>query len=168
MSAHLKLANPIVHQVQPTSVSCTATCVAMAVGIPVQELGVNLDRCYDFDHFGVWLAERGLWLRRGIRNADRGERYFSGRVYLVGVRSLNVVAQDHAVLLDTRGPSKEGDKYNERSGWCTFDPNMGREGKAAYHWVDENVTLDFCEIVQHDGRYSRAGSPPQTIQGGSA
>lgn len=152
-----RLADPIVQQTQPTPCSCTATCIAMALGIPVAELGVVLSNGLEFDDFGVWLAERGIWLRQGIRNNNRGESFFNGSLYLVGVRSLNIVNSDHAVLLDTRALATNA---NPRSGWKCFDPNTGRDGKAVYTWVDEHVTLDFCELRVRGGPYVTVGCEP--------
>lgn len=152
----MRLASPIIHQKQPTPCSCTATCIAMAVGVPVETLGIDLSRAYDFDKFGVWLAERGIWLRV----ADRGESFHQDTLYLVGVRSMNIVWSDHAVLVDTRGERKVGEGFYERSHWKTFDPCEGIEGKKVYHWADEHQATNFCELRQHDPRYVRAGSPP--------
>lgn len=156
----MNLAPQIEHQTQPTPLSCVATCIAMAVGSPVAELGVDLSRPFDFDDFGVWLAERGIWMRMCVRNAGRGERFHDGGIYLVGIRSLNVANQDHAVLLDTRGPRKDGPNFNERSGWLTFDPNKGREGKQILEWCDENIVLDFCQLIDRNYPTRHAGSPP--------
>lgn len=156
----LHLANPIIHQTQPTPTACTATCVAMAVGVPVADV-FRLDRALDFRDFGPWLAERGVWLRPMLLFQGVGERFHSGALYLVGVRSLNIKNSDHSVLLDTRGPRKEGPNYNERSGWLTFDPNQGREGKELYAWTDEYVTLDACQFVQKgSGRWVEKAPPP--------
>lgn len=137
------LAPTIEHQTQPTPRACTATCIAMALGVPVADLGVPLENALDFDEFGVYLAERGVWMRQGIMLNTRGERFQQGGVYLIGVRSLNMVNSDHAVLLDARGqPTND----NRKSGWKFFDPNSGRDGKEVYNWVDECVALDFCEL----------------------
>lgn len=140
------IAKEIRQQTQPTSCSCVATCIAMAIGVPVQEIGISLDRGSTFDDWGVWLARRGVWMRRGIRIDLYGEPFHNGSVYLIGTHSLNIVNSEHAVLLDTRGPRKEGPNFNERSGWKCFDPNFGREGINVYEWIDEYSTLDFCEL----------------------
>lgn len=153
----MKLAATIQLQQQPTPVSCTATCVAMAVGIPVRELGVDLERAYCFDRFGVWFAERSIWMRQGISCNFHGERFRNGSVYLIGALSLNTLRSTHAVLLDTRQPLQSD---YERSGWYCYDPNKGRQGKKYYDWIDENEALDFVELLEHDPRFDRAGSPP--------
>lgn len=129
----------------------------MALGIPVADLGVRLDKPYDFHHAGLWLAERGIWLRDCVWNGRYGESFRDGSVYIVGIRSLNVIEQDHSVLLDTRPPHTEN-----RSGWKFYDPNMGREGKRHTEWIDPNWVMDFCELIQHDDRYVRMGEPPRT------
>lgn len=139
----MKLAAQIVHEMQPTPCSCTATCIAMALGVPVASLGVPLANALDFDDFGVWLAERGVWMRQGININCHGEIFRQGHVYLVGVRSQNIVCSDHTVLADTRaGPSNS----NPRSGWKFFDPVAGIEGKHAYTWIDPAQVVDFCEL----------------------
>jgi hypothetical protein len=149
----LRLAEPIVHQSQPTPVCCTHTCIAMAVGIPVADLGADLSTAYGFDDCGIWFAERGIWMRR----LDRSEPFRSGRLYLVSVRSLNKVGVDHALLLDTR--FGKGDDESD-GGWRTFDPNGGREGMKTYSFVNEHYAIKACELKQHDERYMRFGAPP--------
>jgi hypothetical protein len=124
----------------------------MALGIPVANLGLPLERCYEPDAFGLWLAQRhGIWLRQRDIYRGRGERLWSRALYLCGVRSLNLVNSDHSVLLDTRAPRKEGANYTDRSGWKCFDPNQGREGLKLYTWVDEYSLLDVYELVEETG-----------------
>ena len=146
------LANPIVLQQQPTPVCCTATCVAMAIGVPIADLGVTLNDSYDLTDFGVFLAERGIWLRY----LDRGARFCSGSLYLLSVRSLNKIGVDHAVLLDTRQCS-----CDEPDGWCrdwrVYDPNEGREGKDFYKRVWETHAIKVCQLK--DRSVSGAGIP---------
>lgn len=124
----------------------------MAVGIPVAELGADLNTAYGFDDCGVWFAERGIWMRR----LDRSEPFRSGALYLVSVRSLNKIGVDHALLLDTR----PGTQRDDDDGWLTFDPNEGREGKKTYSYVSEYYAIRACELKQHDDRYMRFGAPP--------
>lgn len=135
------LANPIVLQTQPTPVCCTATCIAMALGVPVTDLGVRLEDSYGIGDFGVYLAERQVWLRY----LDRGDRFWSGSLYVVVVRSLNKVGVDHAVLLDTRKCI-----CDEPDGWCkdwkVFDPNEGREGKELYRNVWETHAIKSYQL----------------------
>lgn len=153
----LSLANPIFHQKQPTPLCCTATCIAMAVGIRVEDLGVDLSKPYDFGLPAVWLAERGIWFRPMARYGDYGEPFKSGRLYLVAIRSLNNVGGDHAVLLDTRGePKSDG---HERSGWKTFDPK-GIEGKKTCQWVAEYDVVEAGELMQRNLRFRQFGTPP--------
>jgi len=137
------LANPIILQRQPTPCSCTATCIAMALGVPVAELGVPLTNALEFEDFGVFLAERGVWMRQGILINTFGEQLRQGHVYILGVRSLNLVTSDHAILADTRGAATN---TNPRSGWRFYDPLEGVEGKASYGWADHGQILDFCEL----------------------
>jgi hypothetical protein len=157
------LAPRIEHQTQPTPVCCTATCIAMALGVPVAELGVPLDEAFGFSDFGVYLAERGVWMRPCARSDRYGEEFCSGTVYLLKVRSLNKIGTDHAVLLDTRPPRKTGQsphggEYNEQSGWEFFDPNTGRDGKEVYSWAWEGLTLGFFELRERNA--NTVGSPP--------
>lgn len=148
----MRLADPIVHQQQPTPCSCTPTCVAMALGIPVAELGVDLARGWGQYHFGVWLAERGIWLRV----CERKERMCDGHVYIATVPSLNTIAGMHCVLVDTRAPKKA----NGDSGWLTFDPCKGVDGKNHYDWVDHHRSDEFYELAQRLGGGLIAGSAP--------
>jgi hypothetical protein len=162
----LAIAEKIEHQTQPTPCSCVVTCLAMALGLPVLELvaqigTISIDRSFGPETFAIWLAERGIWMRPTMNSAyGRGERIYQGSVYLVGVRSLNLVNADHSVLLDTRGPRLEGPNYNERSGWKLFEPNAGREGVTAYDWVDEYVALDMHELRDRNCVGGAIGHPP--------
>jgi hypothetical protein len=163
------LAKTIQLQTQPTPVSCTATCIAMALGVPVADLGVPLDQAFGFTDFGVFLAERGIWMRHCVRSHRYGEKFMHGTVYLLAVRSLNKIGTDHAVLLDTRPPRKTGlvqdgggAEYNEFSGWQFFDPNTGREDKHSYDWAWEDLTVGFCELRERT-QYT-IGAPPAGTQ----
>jgi len=140
----LRLADPIVHQRQPTDRCCLATCFAMALGIPVEELGINLEQDFEPEQFGPWLAERGIWLRIG----DRGEPLTSG-LYVLGVISLNDKGGEHAILLDGRAGATK-----------VFDPNAGNPGKEHYSSTIllESNMIDFCELVAR--RPDTAGAPP--------
>jgi hypothetical protein len=156
----MKLANPIVHQQQPTPNTCTPTCIAMAIGVPVAELGVPINRAYGISEFGVWLAERGIWMRPLMRAYRHGERFIDGTVYLAAVRSQNLIGSDHVVVVDTRGPPERNASGEiERSGWLCFDPNLGRPDKKVYDWVDEYYALDAYELIERSP-YT-IGSPPQ-------
>lgn len=156
----LRLAEKIVHQTQPTPHSCVATCVAMAVGIPVAEIGADLSRPLGFHQAAIWLAERGIWLRFGLRVGGYGETLQHGRVYLVGIHSLHNLGGEHALLLDTRGERLEGEGFNERSGWKTYDPNFGNEDKKFVDWIDEWGAVDFAELHQRNPRGVMFGEPP--------
>lgn len=162
----LKLAATIEHQTQPTPVSCVTTCIAMALGIPVLKLvglidTISIERDYQPEQFAIWLAERGIWMRPlALQVYGRGERFVNGALYLVGVRSQNSVYTDHSLLLDTRPPRLEGEGYNERSGWKTYDPNTGREGKKTFEWVDEYYALDAHELRSRDHVCGAIGRAP--------
>jgi hypothetical protein len=132
----------------------------MAVGIPVAELGVDLKRAYNIDEAAIWLSERGIWLRIAPFWSGYGEKLRDGRLYLVGIRSLNKIGTDHCVLLDTRGEHKVGDGFHERSHWKTYDPNRGRDDAKFIEWVDEHAAIDFAELHQRDSRFVCFGAPP--------
>lgn len=148
----MKLATPVKQQTQPTPFSCTATCVAMAVGLPVESMGVVLDNCLDTGDFGVWLAERGIWMRRGIFIDGHGEQFKAGALYMIGVPSLNLTGSTHCVLMDTRVPT--GEKA------LIFDPNFGRDGLRVY---SKNIAvLDFVELIDRSSPYVCVGQPPES------
>lgn len=136
------LAETIIHQQQPTPISCTATCIAMALGITVLELGVRLDTAHDIADFGVWLAKRGVWLRV----CDRNERFRAGSLYIISARSFNIVGSDHVLLLDSRPDKAMAIANEDRDSWWTYDPNDGREGKKIYCRIDEHYAIDSYEL----------------------
>ena len=131
----MNLDAPIKHQQQPNSRSCVPTCIAMALGVPVDQLGVPLDRGYTPEEFGPFLAERGVWLRMMVFMNGRGEGFEKGGVYLLGVRSLNDLEADHALLVDYRGDKPK-----------LFDPNRGRPDKYFYSTVGAEDTTTFYEL----------------------
>lgn len=127
----LSLAANVAHQRQPTDKSCLATCVAMAVGVPVDALGLPVNRPLNLEDVGPWLAERGVWLRL----CGRHETFRDG-LYLVGVLSLNDMHELHSVLVDCRGGA-----FN------LYDPNAGNEGKRAYTILNKDDIYDISELV---------------------
>lgn len=158
------LAKKIELQTQPTHDTCTQTCIAMALGVPVADLGVCLGNGTNFEDFGVYLAERGVWMRQCVHMDGKGEAFQQGRVYLITMRSLNKIGIHHAILLDARGEPElknfDVPSAPERNGWKFFDPNTGREGKQTYEWVWECEAVDFCEL--------RDRSTPGVIAAGEA
>jgi hypothetical protein len=137
----LNLAKTITPQKQPSQVSCLATCVGMSVGVPVNEIGVDLTKPCPLELLAVWLAERGVWLRCGVWNSGRGEELIPGGIYLAIVRSSNIVGVDHAILVDTRT-----DPFG------IFDPQLGKiDGldktkiTAIYEFFDRNL-IEQCMV----------------------
>lgn len=114
----LIIPTPIVHQQQPTKVSCVATCLAMVLGVPVES---KLLKSFQS------LYERGfttpyLYLKDGFNITNMRRCYTdevlgaeARSVYLALVPHLNLAYQLHAVILDCRGDSV-----------VIFDPNYGK------------------------------------------
>ena len=140
---------PIVLQQQPTSESCLPTCVAMSMGLKVEDLGVPLDRGHAPYEFGVWYAERGVWLRKLPITDGFAEPFIPGYLYLLEVRSLNDVGIDHAILLDMRDGTSR-----------IFDPNTGRPGKRRYESITTEDTITANALVVRGP--TTAGFPPRT------
>ncbi len=133
----MPLANPINPQQQPTDRCCVASCIAMAIGIDVHEMGWPLEAEFSIQDFGVYLVGQGVWLRPCIRIGGFGEHLEPNRLYIVSVPSLNDIAGAHCVLHDKR-----------REWPQVIDPHMGRDGKRVYSYVDESIALDFCELLE--------------------
>ena len=107
----------------------------MSVGEPVEQLEVDLHKSHSISEFGVWYAQRGIWLRPCVFSDGHGERFERG-VYLVSVLSANDLATEHCVLLDCRGSRR-----------AVFDPNRDRPDKRSYFAIDETDALGFYELV---------------------
>ncbi len=128
------------HQMQPTSTSCVSTCLAMILGEPAENVIDEFHGRYvnDFDvPEGKLLEERGYDVKYHLTC----ERYFeSGRVYCLGVPSLNIVGGMHAVVFDYRDPDN----------MILLDPNEGYPDRKYYVWPkaegDLQVTLNGFDI----------------------
>ena len=151
-----RLATVIQQQTQPTPVSCTHTCIAMALGRPVQSLGLDINRPFHPLTLGYWLAvEWGIWMRR----CDRSEPVMRRAVYVVGIRSQNKVGVDHSVLLDTRQVDPLDDPAMNGDWW---DPNKGRGDDVV--WVGQVSPcsiLDMVELIDFHKRGDPTAEQPQ-------
>lgn len=113
------MTDEIQHQTQPTGTSCAHTCVAMVIGVPVQEI---------LDKYGE--GEEGLSFPtqdRIIRDYGFESNTFEGNnlpptgTFIVTVPSLNIEGGLHAIVIQME---------NDR--WRIYDPNTGREGAKTY------------------------------------
>ncbi|EIC84720.1 hypothetical protein [Serratia sp. M24T3] len=112
----------ITHQQQPTYNTCMCACIAMVVGLPVQEV---IDKWHEHFHAG-----KGEWLDDALDYY--GKQYFYGHprkatitngfIYFLTVPSLNIEAGMHQVLCLAL----------EGNGVTIYDPAKGRENARYY------------------------------------
>jgi hypothetical protein len=110
---------PIIHQTQPCDMSCSHTCLAMLLGLPVK---LVVDRIKTFDG-GMNTQElyRSLEHCKFDWNALVFNRLCGNGFYLATAPSLNVTGGAHCVLLELTD-----DKI------AVQDPQKGRPGKNFY------------------------------------
>lgn len=131
----------LIHQMQPTSTSCTSACMAMLLNRPVEQV---VEEFHDpwtkhetdperyLEPFGIECKTfDGIW----------GTLAEPENLYLLTVPSLNKPGHLHHVLLDLRGDLP-----------VVFDPNRGRIreglGQAEYQWP-VNYYIPWDETPKH-------------------
>lgn len=134
----------ITHQIQPNPYACNQTCLAMLLGVPVEEVlkvfpgdGMSTRELYDaLDRC------RFLW------NAFIFGTLVCDGVYLMTVPSLNFEGGGHTILVE------------QAQRLIVYDPNRGREGKKFYsnegdgvgvplrHWSEVILVLPGGKLPQ--------------------
>lgn len=139
----MKVPVEIKHQQQPTGKSCVSTCLAMLLDKPVQEVIDEFHADYsngDNDE-DKYLESKGLICRALWSNHRTLEE---GKLYLVSIPSLNLVAYTHEIIFDWRDPTE----------FKVIDPNMGKEGKKYYVWkLAEDLKENEFNIVGYHFLY---------------
>ena len=109
----------IIHQKQPTPLSCVSTCIAMLLGVPAEKV---IEEFHDDYRSGK--AEIDKYLKMYGINAQpvlSNSVIEWDKLYLIVVPSLNKLAHAHEIIVDTRGDDPK-----------IFDPNMGKPEKLYY------------------------------------
>lgn len=136
----------LVHQTQPTPMSCVCTCIAMLMGEDAQSV---IDRYHEKYYVersmdvGDILAEQAFIFRQEM--AGTVLTLYPGAVYLLTVASLNIPGSLHQILVD----------YRDTAGPVVLDPAKGY-GKRKYYTSDQteadevsNAFLLFSWIVDY-------------------
>lgn len=125
----------ITHQTQPSDDTCASACIAMILGIPVEEVIEEFHE--DFFNRDINVSE--YLTMKGVRNKQLlalNDDIYTGRIYLLTVPSLNFPGLMHYMLMEVH------ENY-----YTLHDPNWGREGKKHYipsEW--ELVKRDECRL----------------------
>jgi len=136
----LKVTKMIIkHQQQPTSDTCASTCIAMLLGVPVNDVISKFHDKYKAGEMNIdhYLKNNGLAVEPILSNYWQAQW---GKLYLLAVPSLNSKANLHSIILDCR---LEGivDIY---------DPNMGKKDKDYYVLVGkENKTVHEHGLISY-------------------
>lgn len=124
----------IKHQTQPCAYSCTSACLAMMLGIPVNEVREEFhDPWFDGSTDPAkYLSDRKVPY---IINANPFDNIIKwDRLNLLTVPSLNLEGQLHHLIATS---------YDQKV--VVFDPNKGQDGKKYYVWgkpqSDDEVNL---------------------------
>jgi hypothetical protein len=118
----------ITPQQQPDSKTCVSTSIAMLLGIPVEQVIAEFHDEYMTDPSTMlrYIESKGL---KPIPLYPHEASMGPGKVYLLGVPSLNYQGLLHCVLADFRNQ------------FTVYDPNMGRKDKLYY----VNKYEEYCE-----------------------
>lgn len=118
---------PIAQLQQPDSTTCMVTCLAMLLGMDVEEAVKNYHEGL-FSH-DCWYDEifdiHGIPYRYNPAT-NPGQTTYTQKIYLLGVPSLNVIGGMHQVIFDTRHVNFP----------TVIDPNKGIPGKKYYTYGD--------------------------------
>ncbi|WP_202974596.1 hypothetical protein [Pseudomonas abyssi] len=123
----------IKHQQQPCPVSCTSACIAMLSNTPVADVVTRFHDDYRASKIGFGHMLRELGVPYKAFMTDGMDAIEPAGAYLLTVPSLNLVAQNHSVVLE----------ITEDWDWWIHDPVKGREGKRYY-----TANVVQCEAEQ--------------------
>lgn len=114
----------IIHQMQPTPVSCQHTCAAMIAGIPVNVMFTEeeLQSPLSDNKLAQKLAHHGYYV-----SPNQHDRLMCDETYILTVPSLNIPGGHHAVVLTV----------NEEGDGLLFDPNKGKPILKYYDTTDD-------------------------------
>lgn len=139
----------IVHQQQPTGNSCSATCLAMLLGVPVDKVMADFHEDYC-----KGLIKPFQYLISNLR-IDNVRRCYSDDqldkpegIYLVAVPSLNLTATIHNIVFDVRNDGLV--IFDPNDGLVIFDPNKGKPGKKYYTYDESEVKTIENAIMLKD------------------
>lgn len=115
----------VAHQTQPAGYSCSQTVIAMALGIPVQDVIKKVgDRPLNWDQAAKALVRYGVFPKR-VFDANIVWQFSKRGLYTVSVPSLNIEKGWHLILIEVGFESI-----------TVYDPAKGREGAKSYSSQD--------------------------------
>lgn len=121
----------IIHQIQPTATSCASTCIAMLLNVPAEEIIEQFHDQYKAGEINVdqFLLNKGLTVESLL--SSYWQCQWDG-IYIAAVPSLNIKANLHQIIIDTRNNKV-----------TIYDPNMGKPGKNYYVHDDKEDKTEF-------------------------
>lgn len=121
----------IVHQTQPTPLSCIATCLAMLVGRKAHFVDQEFTPKYLRNQHDIpmFLAMWGIMCRPQLTAGIH--QLATGSLYLATVPSLMSAGLFHQIIIDTRSGNVE-----------VFDPGQGVSKTTQYYVPPESPTLN--------------------------
>lgn len=121
----------IVHQTQPTPLSCIATCLAMLVGRKAKFVDQEFTQDYGQQKVDVPMALAPFNIMCKPQLAAGVHQLATGSLYLATVPSLMSAGLFHQIIIDTRSGKVE-----------VFDPGQGVSKTTQYYVPPESPTLD--------------------------
>ena len=121
----------IKHQQQPTSTSCASACIAMLLNVPVEDVIKKFHDKYKAGEMNIdhYLLNHGLTIEPLLSSYWQAQ--WDG-IYLAAVPSLNIKANLHEIIIDTRNNDVK-----------IYDPNMGKPSKCYYVNDDKEDKTEF-------------------------
>lgn len=121
----------IVHQTQPTPLSCIATCLAMLCGRKAHFVDQEFTQDYGQQKVDVPIALAPFNIMCKPQLAAGVHQLATGSLYLATVPSLMSAGLFHQIIIDTRSGKVE-----------VFDPGQGVSKTTQYYVPPESPTLD--------------------------
>lgn len=136
----------IVHQTQPTPLSCIATCLAMLCGRKAKFVDAEFTQDYGQQKVDVPMALAPFNIMCKPHLSAGVHQLATGSLYLATVPSLMSAGLFHQILIDTRSGKVE-----------VFDPGQGVSKTTQYYVPPESPTLN-----QDSQFYDRLAFPLRT------
>ena len=143
----------VMHQMQPTPITCMCTSLAMVTGKPAGEI---IRQLHD-DYYAIRIVLSDMLDRLGVPHdwfkSTAGVGLDEDGVYLLSVPSLNIVGGLHSIVVEVVDDD-----------WRVYDPCMGREGAKYYthylpaadnevllkaYTVDARIPLSYVREAYH-------------------
>ena len=130
------MSNELKHQIQPTENTCTSTCLAMILGIPVWDIIEDFHDLYFSQKMNPMEYIHRFhpdWRCNSLQSVH--DTWVSGRYYILTVPSLNSRTDNHSIIQYFPGQL------------AILDPNRGRKDSDYYVLPRDIHNIDDSKAV---------------------